>query len=351
MSDGKHVHEEVRHRLEHSAEDRLDYIEGDQWVPYGQAEEGLELLRKTVTIRDQLSPRGVILLAESQMGKSAIIEAFRLENPASDNTSGEHIKVPVLVLQFPDSGGEGVYGEICRTLNVSLSSRPTALELRSEALGVMEDSGVQVLVIDELANVLTGHATTKQRNMNQIKFIMNERRRPVVLGVTPEAYAFIKADKQIRFRFKKHQLHMLRHDELSLFVKGWIYIQPLRKPSDVGRNFLQEVHERTGGHVGTIVLLLRELARKAIETGAECINEDVLKLVEFIDDSEVAMKKVRRRAPAKSGAPKKSASGSKGKPASKKASPKKSAEKIPDEPNDGDNPLGDENPQPAPNSD
>ncbi len=295
MSDADHVHENVRHRLEHSAEDRIDYIMADQWVPYGQAEAGLDLLRRTVSIRDQLSPRGVILLAESQMGKSAIIEQFRLENPASDNPSGDHVQVPVLVLQFPDSGGEGVYGEICRVLNVQLPSRPTPLELRSEALGVMDDLGVRALVIDELANVLTGKAPAKQRNLNQIKFIMNERRRPVVLGATKEAYEFIKADPQIRFRFKKHTLHRLRGSELSLFVKGWIYIQPLRKPSDITEDFLREVGERTGGHVGTIVLLLRALAQKAIETGLECINLELLKLVEFVDDSDVATKNANGR--------------------------------------------------------
>lgn len=335
MSDNDHVHENVRYRLEHSAADRIDYIMADQWVPYGQAEAGLDLLRKTVPIRDQLSPRGVILLAESQMGKSAIIEQFKLENPASDNATGEHAQVPVLVLQFPDSGGEGVYGEICRVLNVQLPSRPSALELRSEAIGVMDDLGVRVLVIDELANVLTGKAPAKQRNMNQIKFIMNERRRPVVMGATEEAYDFIKTDSQIRFRFKRHTLHRLRGAELSLFVRGWVYIQPLRKPSDITEDFLREVRERTGGHVGTIVLLLRELAQKAIETGIECLNMEVMKLVEFVDDSGVATKKAAARKTSGRSADKSKKTGDKSKPALKKGRRKPPGDKPADgEPDD-----------------
>lgn len=287
MTDVEHLHKDIRHLLNESVEKRLQYIDSDQWVSYEKADIGLELLRKTVTVRDQLSPRGVILLAESQMGKSAIIEVFRLENPASDNTSGEHVKVPVLVLQFPDSGGEGVYGEICRTLNVKLPSRPTPLQLRSEAIAVMNDADVRVLVIDELANVLTGHATANQRKLNQIKFIMNERRRPVVLGVTPEAYAFIGIDKQIKFRFKRHELSRLNLKELQLLVVGWIHLQPLKNPSNFDKDDLKEIMLRTGGHVGSVIHLLRELVRVAIVSGIECINTDILKGVEYIDPPKV----------------------------------------------------------------
>jgi hypothetical protein len=171
---------------------------------------------------------------------------------------------------------------------------------------------------------------------------MNERRRPVVLGVTPEAYSFIRIDKQIRFRFKKHELRRLKAADLLLFMKAWIFLQPLRKPSSINPNFAREVLERTGGHVGTVILLLKELAQKAIDLKIESINSEVLKSVEFIDDSQIINRRNSKKATARNSSAKKSLTTSGGQPTSKKAPPKKTTNKNAKGVNEDDIPSGKE---------
>ena len=275
----EHVHPDSWHRLLHSDEERIDYMLGDQWVAYPVAAALLSELDDTVTAPDRLSPKGKVLVAESQMGKSAIISEFHRRYPASDNTEGEFAKVPVLRIQFPDSGGEAVYGEICRALNVVLPGRPTPLQLRSEALQAMDDAGVRVLVIDELANVLTGRAPAKQKSLNQIKFIMNERRRPIVLGATKEAYSLICQDPQITRRFKKLVIPKLTLASLAFLVHGWVHQQPLKRPSVLDEGVLKKLHNGCVGHTGTLIDFLQQMAKYAVQTKVERIDMNVVSAV------------------------------------------------------------------------
>lgn len=266
---GDHVHPDVQPLLHEDAEARIKAVQADQFIPFGKLPVILERMRQLVKTPNQGSPKGILLIGDSQMGKSELIKAFHLEHPADDNVNGEHAQIPVLVIQFPDSGGEGVYGEICRVLNVKLPNKPSPLLLRSETMSVLDRVGMKVLVIDELANVLTRREPTKATSLNQIKFIMNEHKRPVVLGVTEKAYRTIQHDEQISNRFIQIRLALPKGQDLAKLVLGWVRLQPLRRPSEIGEKFFALLNQLHAQYTGDLVWHLKQMAVAAIQTGEE----------------------------------------------------------------------------------
>jgi hypothetical protein len=287
--DLSHLHKALHQIAMASDEERLAYIRKDQYVEYSVSREGVEKLEALFSAPDALSPEGLILIGESQMGKSAIIEELLKNHPANDNPNGDAAIVQVLKIQFPDSGGNGIYGAICSKLNVTLPTTAKIDHYRDNALEIMDRIDVRVLVVDELANALTLKAPGQSQAMNQIKYIMNARRRPVVLSATKKAYNLIKADDQIRNRFTVHLLPNLAYGEdYQEFLMGWECLLPLRRPSNLGNAKLgKKICAMAGGHIGNTVKLLRSAASEAIKSGKESIAEIDLKSISWKRQSDV----------------------------------------------------------------
>lgn len=74
------------------------------------------------------------------------------------------------------------------------TGHPRVADLEQVALRVLRTAGVQVLVIDELHNLLSGGGDRRREFLNLIRFLGNELRIPLVGAGTREAYLAIRAD-------------------------------------------------------------------------------------------------------------------------------------------------------------
>jgi hypothetical protein len=199
----------------------------------------------------------------------------------------------VMRMQFPETGSDGVYGEVIRKLNAETSSNPTPRALRSQALSLLDAIGNRVLIIDEIANVMVKDATRKTIAMNAIKFIANELERPIVMGVTPEAFTAVIVDKHIKSRFEPIFLPRFKDNEhYREFLFGFELALPLRKPSGLATNndIAFEILQRTLGLAGSISKLTVAAARAAIRSGEERITVDIIQNVVWMDSATVKKK-------------------------------------------------------------
>lgn len=226
------------------------------------------------------------------MGKSAIFKEFESDHPASDNIGGDMALVPVFRMQFPETGSDGIYSEIIRKLNSEPVTAPSSSKLRSLALNILDRVGNRVLIIDEIANVITKDLNRQTIAMNATKFITNELERPIVLGVTPEAFTVVNKDKHLKTRFEPIFLPRFKDEtgdnggnDYREFLFGLEMALPLRKPSGLATDpeIAHEIMLRTHGITGNIVKLVVACARHAIASGEECITAETVKNVVWMD--------------------------------------------------------------------
>ena len=113
---------------------------------------------------------------------------------------------------------------------------------------------------------------------DQLKFLSNELRLPVIALGTSEALYAMQADPQIASRFEPFALPRWRESAaLREFVVSFGRLLPLHLPSPFGdKDMIQKLLAHIGGLTGRITRLLAQAAELAIRKKTECISLDLL---------------------------------------------------------------------------
>ena len=272
-----HLAKEVRVVAALSDDQRRRYLEQDFYVDFASMRAIRQQLNQLPGLPPARKPRSFIIVGESQMGKSTVLEEFERDHHGGDNEDGEFARVPVLRVQFAEDGGKGLWNELSGALNVVVPATAPWTRHKKEVLKTIVNVDVKVFVVDEMANMMSYAKNTQDIALNGIKYLMNHHKRPIVLGATPEVYQVIKVDPQIRNRFKLLILRRLEPDEeMAEFLRNWEKCLPLRKASNLdGEEMMKAIHKITLGLVGDIVEALKMAAKYAIGNG-EMITVDVL---------------------------------------------------------------------------
>ncbi len=291
-SDFPHLAEGVRAIAALSDAQRRRYLDQDFYVDFASMRAIREQLNQLPGLPSARKPRSFIIVGESQMGKSTVLEEFERDHKADDEEEGEFARVPVLRVQFAEDGGKGLWNELSGALNIPVPASAAWTRHKKVVLKTIVDVEVKVFVVDEMANMMSYSKKTQDIALNGIKYLMNHHRRPIVLGATPEVYKVIKVDPQIRNRFKLLILRRLEADEeMAEFLRNWEKCLPLRKASNLDEEKLMAaIHKITLGLVGDIVEALKMAAKYAIGRG-EAITVDVLNEMGWVtpDDNDDAV--------------------------------------------------------------
>jgi hypothetical protein len=81
-------------------------------------------------------------------------------------------------------------------------SRYWGADVERQALSLLREMGVRMLVIDEFHNVLAGRGETRREFLNLLRFLGNELHIPLVGVGTGEAYLAVRSDDQLENRFE-----------------------------------------------------------------------------------------------------------------------------------------------------
>ncbi|CAN5213605.1 hypothetical protein BH11PSE10_BH11PSE10_16890 [soil metagenome] len=287
-----HLAEGVRAVAALSDDQRRRYLDQDFYVDFASMRAIRGELNQLPGLPDARKPRSFIVVGESQMGKSTVLEEFERDHQASDNPEGEFAKAPVLRVQFAEDGGKGLWNELSGALNIVVPSSASWTRHKKMVLKTIVDVEVKVFVVDEIANMMSYAKNTQDIALNGIKYLMNHHKRPIVLGATPEVYKVIKVDPQIRNRFKLLILRRLEpDDEMAEFLRNWEKCLPLRSASNLDeKELMAAIHKITLGLVGDIVEALKMAAKYAIGR-EEAITVEVLKEMGWVtqDDNDEAV--------------------------------------------------------------
>jgi hypothetical protein len=131
-----------------------------------------------------------------------------------------------------------------------------------------------MMIVDEVPHLLVGTVREQRQSLNQLKFLSNELRMPVVALGTSEALYAIQADPQIASRFKPVALPRWRESAgLREFVVNFGRLLPIWRPSPFGdMDVIQKLMAHSGGLTGKITTLLAQAAELAIRHQTESIS-------------------------------------------------------------------------------
>ncbi len=102
-----HLGRAVRTALELSDEERIKRVRSPRWIGYPTAKRILDRLEDLLTYPRTHRMPGLLLVGETNNGKTMIINRFRQLHPAHDNPEAEAITLPVLIVQAPPTPSEG----------------------------------------------------------------------------------------------------------------------------------------------------------------------------------------------------------------------------------------------------
>lgn len=285
--DLSHLLPSVRETARLPAGERVELIRADRWIGYPRAVETVARLETLLGWPDKQRMPNLLLVGPTNNGKSMIVEKFRRGHLPETEADREHI--PVLCVQMPsDPSVLRFYIALLAALGAPLQPRRRLADVEQMSLGLLRSTGVRMLVIDELHNVLAGQGNSRREFLNLLRFLGNELRIPIVGVGTREAYLAVRSDDQLENRFEPVVLPLWATgaETLSLLA-SFAAALPLQRPSGIATDDMaQYLLARCEGTIGELTRLLTAAAIAAVETGEESINRRTLVMADYVGPTE-----------------------------------------------------------------
>jgi type II secretory pathway predicted ATPase ExeA len=224
-----------------------------------------------------------------------IVEKFRrvhLPSAEADPREGA-VAVPVLKVQMPPAPDERrFFSAVLEALGAPDRNNDRLAVKQDMGMRMLRATGVRLLVLDEVHNILSGSRDQQRRFLNLLRWLGNELQIPLVAVGTSEALRAIQSDDQLANRFTPFALPPWRLDAEYLRLLNTLEAMlPLRERSGLEEPVLaQKLMNAAEGILGEVVNLVTTAAVAAVAAGEERIRIEIIDSIGFMPPTE------RRRA-------------------------------------------------------
>jgi len=292
MSNFSYLTESARVAFRLPDEQRIQKIISEHWIGYTRAIQVIHKLEMLCNHPVKVRMPNLLITGPTNNGKTMIIEKFRRnqKNIGKDNQHYTDVEnIPIIFVQMPaEPSAARFYSMLLEAINTPFRRTNRLADLEQMTLNIFKRVGVKILIIDELHNLLAGSTQKQQVFLNLLRFLGNELRISLVGVGTKDAYLAIRSDDQLENRFEPQLLPRWEYGEDYLrLLASYVKTMPLRQPSIITQPSIAEfILEKSEGTIGEIVMLLKNSAQLAIESGEECINLNVLSKTNYLSPSQ-----------------------------------------------------------------
>lgn len=281
-----HLGEKARSLVDKSDNERLRFIAQDHWIGHTAAKNILEKMEDLLKAPRVVRPEGLLIVGETNNGKSRTIKRF-LDTHLSQNTEdSEGARLPIIAIQAPPVADEKrLYDAIMLKLGGEVCSATSAGMQNISLVTTLKNVGAKILIIDEFHHSVGGGTQRHRDCLNAIKFLSNEvSMSVVVVGIKSLHHAMANFDPQMENRCKPMVLPRWEYGPgLVRLLKSMEQLLPLKNPSNLEEETIaRRIGDLCDGKIGEIWTILALAARKAIESGKERIDMDLVREVEKI---------------------------------------------------------------------
>jgi type II secretory pathway predicted ATPase ExeA len=220
-----------------------------------------------------------------------IVEKFRRSHqPLAASTTSDGVAViPVVKVQMPPGPDERrFFGAVLQALAFPHMPSDSVARRQDCALRVMRSTGVRLLIIDEVHNLLSGSQLQQRRMLNLLRWLGNELQISLVGAGTAEALRAIQSDDQLASRFEPLGLPPWKDNtEYRQLLSTLEAVLPLRRPSHLASLTLAgRILSASEGILGEVVAMVTRAAVRAVSSGEEAITTKTLDEAGFISPSQ-----------------------------------------------------------------
>ncbi len=289
--DYSHLHASIRPLAEENNESRIRRIRTDRWITYGRAEAALAAMDDLLSFPKRTRMPNLLLVGPTNNGKTMIVEKFRRSHPPIEAraTAEGAANVPVLKVQMPAGPDEPrFFAAILNELGFPHRYVDRLSKRQDAAVRMLRETGVRILVIDEVHNLLSGSRVQQRRLLNLLRWLGNELQIPLVAVGTVEALHAVQSDDQLANRFEPTGLPPWRHgEEYRQLLSTLEAVLPLRRPSQLAEPMLAEkILAAAEGILGEVVSIITRAAVHAVMTGTEAITAKLIDETGFISPTQ-----------------------------------------------------------------
>jgi Cdc6-like AAA superfamily ATPase len=286
-----HLHASARALAEETADVRIRRIRTDRWVSYARAEEALTAMEDLLSFPKRTRMPNLLLVGPTNNGKTMIVEKFRRAHPptAASATPEGAADIPVVKIQMPAGPDEPrFFGEILDELGFPHMQSDRVAKRQDAAIRMMRETGVRVLVIDEVHNILAGSRMQQRRLLNLLRWLGNELQISLVAVGTAEALHAVQSDDQLANRFEPVGLPPWRSGkEYEQLLSTLEAVLPLKCASQLAQPALAgKILAAAEGVLGEVVTIITRAAARAVTSGTETITAQLIDDTGFISPSK-----------------------------------------------------------------
>lgn len=284
-----HLSEATAKLLDLDDEARIERIRSPRWIGYPRAKEVLAKLEDLLSYPKSHRMPNLLIVGDTNNGKTMLIERFCAQHPADNNPSGEGVIVPVLFIQAPPVPDEGrFYNAILELLFAPYKPNDRVDKKQLQVVKLLRYVGLKMLLIDEIHHVLAGNLNRQRAFLNVLKFLGNELQVPIVAAGTRDAFRALQTDPQLANRFEPALLPRweFNNDFLRLLA-SFERMLPLREASNLHDTALaSRLFSMSEGYIGELSRVLTKAAAYAVESSIERVNDKVLDRIEWVSPSD-----------------------------------------------------------------
>lgn len=288
-ADLDHLSPAAQKLAEEPDETRIDRILADRWIGYTRAMQAVEKMQWLLRHPKRLRMPNLLLVGPTNNGKTMITEKFRRDYGRPGSADPQVDITPVLRVQMPNAADpRRFYNGILTALGAPERPADVLAKKEQQALSLLRKTGVQLLIIDEIHNILVGSAVQLNQMLNLVRYLGNELQIPLVAVGVKEALQVIHSDDQLANRFEPFPLPRWKQDEELLdLLDSFERVLPLRRRSSLTNPvFVGRVLAMSEGILGEIVTLLTRAAERAVVTGSERIDTAALDHIDYMPPSQ-----------------------------------------------------------------
>lgn len=288
MGDYGHLHPSTAQVVELEIDTRIQWLKEPRWIGYPRAQELMGKLEDLVRHPRTARMPNMLLIGNTNNGKTELIRSFVQRHPADENAGGEHIVAHVLYIESPPTPSEAsFYSEILNTLYEKVPT--TSIDAkRDRVVDVLREIQLKVLVVDELHNILAGASVKQQQLLNMIKYLGNVLQISIVGCGTGDLLRAVSIDPQIQNRFIPELLPKWQmNKEFRQLLMSFERVLPLRSPSSLHEaQMASKILAMCEGTIGELSKLLNLAAIHALKHGGEQITVEVLNACGYVSPSD-----------------------------------------------------------------
>lgn len=283
MTDFVHLSQATKEVMKYSDEDRVLHIKRDRWVGYDRANQIITKLEDLLVHPKIERMPNMLIIGDSNNGKSRLINHFFKKHLAHDNPLGKGIRVPVLLLEAPSSGSvEHLHKRILDLLISPYKPNTKPNDLEDQVIKVLKNIDLGIMVIDEIHNLLSGSPREQRHFLTALKSLGNLVQVPIIGVGTTAAFTAFQSDPQMSNRYVTERLTKWKLDKQFLrFLASLERIIPLKDPSNLTTSQIAtKIYAMSEGLIGEISTLLNDAAVWAIRNTEpnqpECITIEAI---------------------------------------------------------------------------